>query len=146
METSKTKHTVDGERCCMREPNRQVTLPVNAPYTRLTRKPYAGNPHVRFDEGEGFLRNPLYSTLVSSGERQLFQRNWCRQTRIGNPERVDQRYCFFSDFAAELIDEPCDCSGFRAGENTIFQVPSPIRFELPEREETADSRKSLLQR
>jgi hypothetical protein len=26
--------------------------------TRLTRKPYAGNPHVRFDEGEGFLTEP----------------------------------------------------------------------------------------
>jgi hypothetical protein len=36
---------------------------VNALCNTLTRKPYAGNPHVRFDEGEGFLRNPLYSTL-----------------------------------------------------------------------------------
>ncbi len=35
---------------------------MNASRDRLTRKPYAGNPHVRFEEGEGSLLDPLYST------------------------------------------------------------------------------------
>jgi hypothetical protein len=34
---------------------------VNAPCNMLTRKPEAGNPHVRFDEGEDSLPDPLYS-------------------------------------------------------------------------------------
>jgi hypothetical protein len=36
---------------------------VNAPCNMRARKPYAGNPHVRFEEGEGFTTNPLYSTV-----------------------------------------------------------------------------------
>ena len=75
----------------MLEPNRQVTLPVNAPYTRLTRKPYAGNPHVRFDEGEGFLRNPLYSTeffQVQPSAHLLVEpdyRNACSTKYVNDP-------------------------------------------------------------
>ena len=39
---------------------------MNAPCNRLSRKLYAGNPHVRFDEGEDSSLDPLYSTKNSS--------------------------------------------------------------------------------
>ena len=39
---------------------------MNAPCNMRARKPYAGNPHVRFEEGEGFTTNPLYSTVSFS--------------------------------------------------------------------------------
>src|SRR5436309_8109231 len=51
-------------------------LPVNASRKNVLRKPDAGNPHVRFDEGEGTRRSlalplipcvPLYSTGLKHG-------------------------------------------------------------------------------
>ena len=36
---------------------------MNAPCDKPARKPDAGNPLVRFDEGEGSVLDPLYSTF-----------------------------------------------------------------------------------
>src|SRR5215468_7838464 len=54
-------NSVNEERSCARKPNNIV---VNASRNRLARKPYAGNPHVRFEEGEGSSRT--LSTLLPS--------------------------------------------------------------------------------
>ena len=45
---------------------------MNAPCNMLTRKPYARNPHVRFEEGEGFISDPLYSTSKKFEFRATF--------------------------------------------------------------------------
>ena len=44
---------------------------MNAPCNTLTRKPYAANPHVRFDEGEGSSLDPslLYFKPVFEASR-----------------------------------------------------------------------------
>src|SRR5215468_10785063 len=54
-------NSVNEERSCARKPNNIV---VNASRNRLARKPYAGNPHVRFEEGEGSSRT--LSTLLQT--------------------------------------------------------------------------------
>src|SRR5215469_2182720 len=56
--------SVNEERSCARKPNNIV---VNASCNRLARKPYAGNPHVRFEEGEGSSRT--LSTLLQTSLR-----------------------------------------------------------------------------
>jgi len=67
-------NSVNEERSCARKPNNIV---VNASRNRLARKPYAGNPHVRFEEGEGSSRtlSTLLQILIFFGPDEG-QRRW----------------------------------------------------------------------
>jgi hypothetical protein len=50
-----------GERSCVRAPN---PVRVNASCKEVLRKPDAGNPHVRFDEGRGGRRSLTFWSLI----------------------------------------------------------------------------------
>ena len=88
-------------------PTARTDLFVNAPCNTLTRKPDAGNPHVRFEEGEDSLPDPLYSTAKTVlgfflaswrlGVRFRFLASWPRAT-------VERNLCFQDHVTAFLVN------------------------------------------
>ena len=74
---------------------------MNASRNRLTRKPYAGNPHVRFEEGEGSLLDPLYSTKKFSCPSVFV--SFVIRLRFAMARQVFCAYCYIQ-FLSDVLN------------------------------------------
>src|SRR5215469_15609002 len=65
--------------------------------------------------------------------------DWSCQTRIRNAKSVDIMDRVTSNLQAELINQACNCPGFRSSKDAIFQEPPLIPLDLTQREKVAQS-------